>query len=154
MVVTGATAVGLLDIAALTRDDVVLVTSAAGGVGRPVVQHARRLGAKVVGAAAGPAKTEAVHELGADLAVDHSRAGCADTVRDALGGDQVTVVVDGVEGGTGWAAFELVGRGGRHGSIGAASGEEFRPDRAESESRGVSFTDALALLPASRTRAL
>ncbi|MGW7278553.1 zinc-binding dehydrogenase [Streptomyces sp. NPDC054844] len=160
MVVTGTTAIGLLDIAELTSDDVVLVTSAAGGIGRLVVQFALSLGATVVGAAGGPAKTAAVRELGADVAVDYNLPDWADTVRDALGRRGVTVVLDGVEGDKGRAAFGLLAEGGRHLSIGAASREEFRPGEAEMKERGVRFTDALALLlegqdaPANETRAL
>lgn len=160
MVVTGTTTVGLLDIAELTSDDVVLVTSAAGGIGRLVVQFARRLGATVVGAAGGPAKTVAVRELGADIAVDYNLRDWAGTVRDALGGRGVTVVLDGVEGDKGRAAFGLLAEGGRYLTIGAASREEFRPEETELKERGVRFTDALALLlegqdtPADEARAL
>ncbi|WP_433544321.1 zinc-binding dehydrogenase (plasmid) [Streptomyces sp. CA-294286] len=146
MVVTGTTAIGLLDLAELTADDVVLITSAAGGIGRLVVQYAHRLGATVVGAAGGPAKTIAVRELGADVAVDYNEADWTDTVRDALGGRGVTVVLDGVEGDKGRAAFGLLAEGGRYLSIGAASREEFRPDETELTARGVRFTDALDLL--------
>nr|QDG00830.1 quinone oxidoreductase protein [Streptomyces griseus] len=146
MVVTGATAIGLLDIAELTPDDVVLVTSAAGGIGRLVVQFAHRLGATVIGAAGGPAKTAAVRELGADIAVDYNLPQWADTVRGALGGRGVTVVLDGVEGDKGLAAFGLLAEGGRYITIGAASRQEFRPGKAELKERGVRFTDALALL--------
>ncbi|MER7417225.1 zinc-binding dehydrogenase [Micromonospora peucetia] len=146
MVVTGTTAIGLLDIAELTSGDVVLVTSAAGGIGRLVVQFARRLGATVIGAAGGPAKTAAVRELGANVAVDYNLPDWAGTVRDALGGRNVTVVLDGVEGDKGRAAFGLLAEGGRYITIGAASREEFRPEEAQLKERGVRFTDALALL--------
>ncbi|MFI6797131.1 zinc-binding dehydrogenase [Streptosporangium canum] len=146
MVVTGTTTVGLLDIADLTSDDVVLITSAAGGIGRLVVQFARRLGATVIGAAGGPAKAAAVRELGADIAVDYNLSDWTATVRDALGGRGVTVVLDGVEGDKGRAAFGLLAEGGRYITIGAASREEFRPDEAELKERGVRFTDALMLL--------
>ncbi|MCX2928522.1 zinc-binding dehydrogenase [Streptomyces sp. NEAU-W12] len=160
MVVTGRTTIGLLDIAELTSGDVVLVTSAAGGIGRLVVQFAHRLGATVIGAAGGPAKTAAVRELGADIAVDYNQPGWAGTVRDALGGRGVTAVLDGVEGAKGRAAFGLLAEGGRYITIGAASREEFRPGEAELKERGVHFTDALALLlegqnaPADEARAL
>ncbi|MEV5728139.1 zinc-binding dehydrogenase [Streptomyces pharetrae] len=66
--------------------------------------------------------------------------------RDHLGGRGVTVVLDGVEGDKGRAAFELLAEGGRYITIGAASREEFRPDEAQLKERGVRFTDALALL--------
>ncbi|MCI3932265.1 zinc-binding dehydrogenase [Streptomyces sp. AN091965] len=138
MVVTGATAVGLLDIARITADDVVLVTSAAGGVGRLVVQHALAVGATVVGAAGGPAKAEAVRKLGAE-AVDYREDGWDDTVRHLLGADRpVTVVLDGVGGALAATAFELIGDGGRFVSIGAASQVAFTP-----ASDRVAYVDAL-----------
>lgn len=146
MVVTGTTTIFLLDTAALTSGDVVLVTSAAGGIGRLVVQHARNVGATVIGAAGGPVKTAAVRELGADIAVDYDLPDWPDTVRDALGGRGVTAVVDGVQGDKGRAAFGLLAEGGRYVTIGAASREEFLPGEKELKERGVSFTDALALL--------
>lgn len=146
MVVTGTTTIGLLDIAELTSDDVVLVTSAAGGIGRLVVQFARNLGATVIGAAGGPAKTAAVRDLGADIAVDYNQPDWASTVRDALGERGVTVVLDGVEGDKGRTAFGLLAEGGRYITIGAASREEFRPAETELKERGVTFTDALAVL--------
>lgn len=92
MVMTGATTMGLLDIARLRPDDVVLVTSAAGGIGRLVVQYAHALGATVVGAAGGPDKTEAVRALGADVAVDYDRPGWQETVRELLAERGITHV--------------------------------------------------------------
>ncbi|GGV26296.1 zinc-binding dehydrogenase [Streptomyces spectabilis] len=142
MVVTGATAVGLLDIARLTADDVVLVTSAAGGVGRLVVQHALAVGATVVGAAGGAAKADAVRKLGAE-AVDYREDGWDDAVRELLGGEQrpVTVVLDGVGGPLAAAAFELIGEGGRFVSIGYASQVAFTPPPGP-----VAYVDALRAL--------
>jgi NADPH:quinone reductase len=153
MVMTGTTTIGLLDIAELTSDDVVLVTSAAGGIGRLVVQFARHLGATVIGAAGGPAKAAAVRALGADIAVDYNQPDWASTLRDALGARGVTVVLDGVEGDKGRTAFGLLAEGGRYITIGAASREEFRPHEAELKERGVTFTDALALLLESQDEA-
>ncbi|MEV0442603.1 zinc-binding dehydrogenase [Streptomyces spectabilis] len=143
MVVTGATAVGLLDIARLTADDVVLVTSAAGGVGRLVVQHALAVGATVVGAAGGAAKADAVRKLGAE-AVDYREDGWDDAVRELLGGEQrpVTVVLDGVGGPLAATAFELVGDGGRFVSIGSASQIAFTP----AASDRVRYVNALRAL--------
>ncbi|MCG5215337.1 zinc-binding dehydrogenase [Streptosporangium sp. KLBMP 9127] len=161
MVVTGRTTIGVLDIAGLTTDDVVLVTSAAGGIGRLIVQHARRLGAKVVAAAGGPAKVAAVWDLGADHAVDYNEPGWAETVRESLGGREVTVVLDGVSGEKARAAFDLLADGGRMITFGAASRQEFHPDPEVLKARDVTMIDALALLigspevmPADETRAL
>ncbi|MGA4840350.1 zinc-binding dehydrogenase [Streptomyces sp. G45] len=128
MVVTGATTVALLDLARLTADDVVLVTSAAGGVGRLVVQHALAVGATVVGAAGGPAKVADVRGLGAD-AVDYRRGGWDGAVRELLGAERpLSAVIDGVGGDPAARACALVRDGGRFVSIGSASQVEFRPD--------------------------
>ncbi|MWA12746.1 zinc-binding dehydrogenase [Streptomyces sp. BA2] len=146
MVVTGSTTMGLLDVAQLTSSDVVLVTSAAGGIGRLVVQYARGVGAVVIGAAGGADKVEAVWELGADLAVDYNQPGWADTVRERLDGRQVTVVIDGVGGEKSAAAFGLIGEGGRYVVIGWSSQEGFEPDAGVVEERGITVTNALMQL--------
>ncbi|MGW6272189.1 zinc-binding dehydrogenase [Streptomyces sp. NPDC055060] len=146
MVMTGATTMGLLDAARITPDDVVLVMSAAGGVGRLVVQYAASLGAVVIGAAGGPDKVEAVWELGADLAVDYNEPGWADLVRERLDGRRVSVVLDGVGGEKSAAAFGLLGDAGRHVMIGWSSQEAFEPDAAAVEERGITVTNALMQL--------
>ncbi|TGA93716.1 zinc-binding dehydrogenase [Streptomyces sp. MZ04] len=146
MVMTGATAMGLLDVAQLTSDDVVLVTSAAGGIGRLVVQYAAEIGAVVIGAAGGPDKVEAVWELGADLAVDYNEPGWTDLVRERLDGRSVSVVLDGVGGEKSAAAFGLIGDGGRYVVIGWSSQEGFEPDADVVEERGISVTNALLRL--------
>ncbi|MFF1377135.1 zinc-binding dehydrogenase [Streptomyces sp. NPDC058308] len=146
MVMTGATTMGLLGVARLRPDDVVLVTSAAGGVGRLVVQYAHALGATVVGAAGGPAKAEAVRELGADVAVDYDEPGWQHRVAERLGGRRVTAVLDGVSGEKGAAAFELIADGGRYVVIGWSSQQAFDPDPALLAERGITFTNALSQL--------
>ncbi|QEU92668.1 zinc-binding dehydrogenase [Streptomyces kanamyceticus] len=144
MVMTGATTMGLLDSAQLKPDDVVLVTSAAGGVGRLVVQYAHALGATVVGAAGGSAKTAAVQALGADVVVDYNEAGWADVVRERLGADRpVSVVLDGVGGQKAASAYELIGEGGRFVAIGWASQEPFEPTPEELAEHGTSYVNAL-----------
>jgi NADPH2:quinone reductase len=75
MIGTGRTALAILEVAALTADDVVLVTAAAGGLGSLLVQAARNAGATVVGVAGGPAKVQRVAELGPSAAVDYAVAG-------------------------------------------------------------------------------
>ncbi len=71
MIGTGRTAMGILEVADLTADDVVLVTAAAGGLGSLLVQAAHGAGAVAVGLAGGPAKVDLVRDLGADVAVDY-----------------------------------------------------------------------------------
>ncbi|WP_055699149.1 zinc-binding dehydrogenase [Streptomyces silaceus] len=143
MVVTGATAMGLIGTARLRPDDVVLVTSAAGGVGRLVVQYAHALGATVVGAAGGPEKAHAVGGLGADIAVDYNRPGWQEEVRERLGGRPVTAVLDGVGGEKAAAAFELIGDGGRYVVIGWSSQQSFEPDERVLAGRNITSVNAL-----------
>ncbi|MEO3792643.1 zinc-binding dehydrogenase [Nonomuraea sp. B10E15] len=161
MIVTGCTALQFLDVARLTSDDVVLVTSAAGGIGRLVVQYAHALGATVIGAAGGPAKVAAVRELGADLSVDYDEPGWERQVAERLGGRTVTALLDGVGGDKARAAFGLLSDGGRHVTIGNASQQDFQPDPAMLKERDLTVTNALLVLlgspeqrPAYEARAL
>ena len=150
MYTTGATTLGVLEVAPVTASDVVLVMAAAGGIGTLLVQHARRVGATVVGAAGGAAKAARVRSLGADLAVDYDVPGWTDTVRESIG--EVTVVFDGVGGKLGRDAFELLGAfgasdgGGRQVVFGQASGEWFHPEEDELKARGVTSYDGIGYL--------
>lgn len=139
---TGATTMGLLEVAPITENDVVLATAAAGGIGSLLVQHARRVGATVVGAAGGPAKAARVRELGADLAVDYTEPGWAKRVRD-LG---VTAVYDGVGGDLGAEVFDLLADGGRHVAFGQASGRPFAPSAEVLRERGITWIDGIGHL--------
>ncbi|MCV3206972.1 zinc-binding dehydrogenase [Mesorhizobium sp. YC-39] len=77
----------------------VLVLAAAGGVGSLLVQLARREGASaVIAAAGGAAKRDLALSLGADAAIDYSRADWAAQVWGATGGDGVDIVYDTVGG--------------------------------------------------------
>lgn len=122
-VTTGATAQGVLRVAALTAGDTVLVMAAAGGLGSLFVQAARGVGAFVVAVAGGPEKVARVLGLGADVAVDNRDADWPAQVRAALGERAVSVVLDGVGGGPGRHALELLGPGGRFLLFGWATGE-------------------------------
>jgi NADPH2:quinone reductase len=115
MIGTGRTVVGVLEAAKLTADDVVLVTSAAGGMGALFVQEARNIGAQVVGLASG-AKLDFVMDNGADAAIDYTRPDWADGIKD------MTVVLDGVGGEVGETALKTLGVGGRQIIYGWASG--------------------------------
>ncbi|MEU2719863.1 zinc-binding dehydrogenase [Streptomyces smyrnaeus] len=149
-VVTGTTTVGVLAHAQLGPQDVVLVNSAAGGIGRLLVQHAHALGAVVIGAAGGPAKTAAVRESGADLAVDYNLPDWGRTVADWLagpgGGRTLTAVLDGVGGEKARTAYGLLGEGGRLVTYGAISGTEFTPSPDELTAHGRTHVDALGAL--------
>jgi NADPH2:quinone reductase len=123
MIGTGRTAIGILEVAALTADDVVLIPAAAGGLGALFVQAARNAGAVAVGLAGGAAKVERVRSLSADVAVDYLQPDWPERVRGALDGRDVSVVLDGVGGEPGRAAFDLLGVGGRHIIFGWSAGE-------------------------------
>ena len=114
MIGTGRTTMGILQFTSLGTEDVAIVPAAAGGIGTLLVQHAKNVGATVVGLAGGPAKVARVTENGADLAFDYTRPDWADTVRTALAGRPATVVFDSVGGDIARAAVDLLGKGGRH----------------------------------------
>ncbi|GAA4704430.1 zinc-binding dehydrogenase [Phytohabitans rumicis] len=116
----GRTAMMLATMAAPRAGERVLVEAAAGGVGSLAVQLARAAGARVVAAAGGERKLAVARELGADVAVDYRDPDWTDRVRAAVGG--LDVVLDGVGGAIGRAAFELLDPGGRMISYGLASG--------------------------------
>jgi NADPH2:quinone reductase len=143
MIGTGRTALGILDIAKLVPDDVVLVTAAAGGLGCLFVQAAHNIGATVVGTAGGPAKVAEVQRLGADVAVDYLLPGWDTTVRAALGKRGVTVALDGVGGEAGRQAFELLAVGGRHVLFGWSSGKKTEMSSDDLYERLLTVTVAL-----------
>jgi len=113
MIGTGRTTMGLLEIAGLTAEDVVLVLAAAGGIGTLLVQAAQQAGATVVGAAGGAEKTAVVSGLGADVVVDYTAPGWPGLVARQLDGRPVTVVFDAVGGPLARDALTLLGAGGR-----------------------------------------
>lgn len=118
LVGTGRTAEGILEHLALGPDDVVLVPSAAGGLGWLLVQAAQAAGATVVAAARGEHKVALLQELGADIVVDYAEPDWAEQV-----GRKVTVVLDGVGGEVGRAAMRLLVPGGRMLMFGYSSGQ-------------------------------
>ena len=142
MIGTGRTAAGVLDAAALTADDVVIVTAAAGGLGSLLVQEATELGATVVALAGSTRKAALARSLGADVAVDYQRPGWTAEVGDALGGRIPTVALDGVGGAVRRAVFELLGRGGRLVRFGWASGAPAQIDAREFSARDVAEVPA------------
>ncbi|MFI9814671.1 zinc-binding dehydrogenase [Saccharothrix variisporea] len=142
MIGTGRTAVGVLRIAQLEKDDVVLVTAAAGGLGALFVQEAKAVGATVVGLAS-TAKLGLVRELGADHAVDYTQPDWPDAVRAEVG--EASVVLDGVGGAAGRQALELLGIGGRTILFGWSAGEPTRIETLDLYQRGL--TAAVAVGP-------
>ncbi|MDT7563604.1 MAG: NADPH:quinone reductase [Pseudonocardiales bacterium] len=126
MIGTGRTALAVLDLAEVRGGDVVLIPSAAGGLGSLFVQAARRAGAYVVGLAGGPVKVALVERLGADVAVDYREADWSGQVTAALGDRVPSLVLDGVGGTVGRRCMELLGVAGRLVVVGWSSGEPTR----------------------------
>ncbi|MFI7443008.1 zinc-binding dehydrogenase [Nonomuraea indica] len=139
---TGRAAVGVLDVARLTPEDVVLVLGSAGGVGSLLVQAAVRMGATVAAVAGGPARAAVTRRLGAAVTVDHTRPGWAERVREGLDGREVSVALDGVGGGLGRAALDLLGHGGRLVMYGWLSGHPVEVTPRELYERGLSLCAA------------
>ncbi|MFF7454454.1 zinc-binding dehydrogenase [Kitasatospora sp. NPDC008115] len=133
----GSTARGLAEHARIGPGEWVLVEAAAGGVGSLLVQLARAAGARVIGAAGGARKLDAVRELGADAAVDYREPGWTDEVRALTGGAGADVVFDGVGGDLGRAAFAVTAHGGRFSVHGAAGGPATTIDPADARRAGV-----------------
>ena len=131
----GRTALGLMDLAGIGKNETVLVEAAAGGVGTLLVQLARNAGAKVIALAGQERKLAVSRDLGADLVVDYSAPDWPSRVRAGAG--RVDVVFDGVGGRTGLAAFDLLGAGGRFCSFGMASGGFAPVDSELARQRGV-----------------
>ena len=77
----------------------ILVTAAAGGVGSLLVQLARDSGAsRIIVAAGADEKRRLALSLGTDVAVDYSRPGWGEIVREATGGRGVDIAYDLVGG--------------------------------------------------------
>ncbi|WGY00121.1 zinc-binding dehydrogenase [Nocardioides sp. QY071] len=114
---TGRTAAAILELSRLAADDVVAVTSAAGGLGTLLLQGARNLGATAIGVAGGPDKVAVAARHGADPALDRRTPGWADSVPGPL-----TLVLDGVGGVVGQALYDRLAPGGRLVRYGWASG--------------------------------
>jgi NADPH2:quinone reductase len=143
MVGTGRTAMAILELAAPTESDLVLVTAAAGGIGTLLVQAARAGGAAVIGVAGGPDKVDLVRRVGAHTAIDHTTPGWPQAVTAATGGRPVTLALDGVGGDTGRQALELVGVGGRLVMFGTASGSLIELSAGDLFARGISAASAI-----------
>jgi NADPH2:quinone reductase len=133
---TGRTAQGVLELEPPGPEDVVLVPSAAGGLGWLLTQAAVLVGADVVAAARGPERTAALERLGAAMVVDYGEPGWDEKVRAAYDGG-LTVVYDGVGGDVGRTALELLGPGGRLVMFGYSSGEPTRVTTADLVGRGI-----------------
>ena len=119
----GATAAFLVeDCAKVQAGQVVLVHSAAGGVGHLLVGWLKAIGATVIGVVGSAAKADKVLAAGADHALRHDVDDLAKRVREITGGEGVPVVLDGVGAATWEASLGSAARRGLIVSYGNAGG--------------------------------
>jgi NADPH-dependent curcumin reductase CurA len=113
---------GITDIARATKDDVVVVSGAAGATGSMVVQIAKHLIGckKVIGIAGGDKKCKWVESLGADICVDYKAASFKEDLKKATDGF-VDVYFDNVGGEILDAMLPRIKRHGRIAACGAVA---------------------------------
>jgi NADPH:quinone reductase len=88
--VAGMTALNTLSLGGLLLGKRVLITGAAGGVGRFAIQLARDAGAHVTGVVGSPERAEGLTELGADEVVtDFTQEDRFDFILESAGGEQL-----------------------------------------------------------------
>jgi NADPH2:quinone reductase len=139
---TGRTAAGILDLARLTEEDVVVVTSAAGGLGLLLLQGARNAGARAVALAGGADKLRLARRFGASTAIDYRQAGWYDELRATE--PRLTVVLDGRGGGTAHRLHALLAPGGRMVRFSGDATDYGDPSRPVIEVLGPAITGRLA----------
>jgi NADPH:quinone reductase len=135
----GRTAIGLVELAAPSPDEWVLVEAAAGGVGSLLVQLCRRAGARVVAAAGSERKLAVARDLGADAVVDYSTPAWTSELPSTM-----DVIFDGVGGEIGAAALATLRPGGRFVSFGVASGGPTTATRDDVTTLGFQALGSLA----------
>jgi NADPH2:quinone reductase len=102
--------------------DLILVHSAAGGVGQILVRWGKALGAEVIATAGGPEKCALAKRIGADHAVDYRQEDWPAAVLAATGGRKARVVYDAVGKDTFLKSLDCIQPFGLMVSYGAASG--------------------------------
>lgn len=120
---SGGTAMNMMLMAGLRKDDVVLVTGASGGVGTFLIQIARHAGARVV-AQCSPDKADTVRSLGAHATIDRDVDDLVAAAHEAAEGARFSLVADVVGGAQFQAILALLRRGGRYVTSGAIAGPQ------------------------------
>ncbi|QHQ35432.1 quinone oxidoreductase family protein [Algicella marina] len=123
LMLKGMTAEQLLfRIAPVEQGDIVLVHSAAGGVGQLLVTWAKALGCTVIGITSTPEKADLISSLGADHVIVSSSEDVPARVSAITGGKGCAVVYDGVGKDTFDVSIAVASKFGRVVSFGNASG--------------------------------
>jgi len=141
---TGRTAQLVLDAAQVEASDVVIIPGASGGLGSQLAQFILWIGATVVALYGGEAKRAVVEGLAPGdarfIALDATDESWPAQLSALLGERAPSVLIDGVGGTTGRAAFEALGRSGRVVIIGWSSGEVVRIDSEDIVARSLTVT--------------
>jgi NADPH-dependent curcumin reductase CurA len=103
---------GIVGVIGIAEGETVIISSAAGSVGLIAGQIARRLGARTVGIAGGPAKCALVRDHGFDACVDY-KAPDFEQALVAACPTGAQAYLDNVGGRVAMAAYAALGRGGR-----------------------------------------
>jgi NADPH2:quinone reductase len=115
---------GLHERGRLQAGETVLVHAAAGGIGSAAVQLAVAAGAQVIATVGSDDKAELVHSLGAHHVINYRTADFVEVILALTDGMGVDVCFDGVGGDVMLQSLRCLARGGRHLTIGFASGIE------------------------------
>lgn len=141
---TGRTAQLVLDAAQVEASDVVVIPGASGGLGSQLAQFILSIGATVVAMYGGEAKRAVVEGLAPGdarfIALDATDESWPEQLSALLGEREPSVLIDGVGGTTGRAAFEALARGGRVVIIGWSSGEVVRINSEDIVARSLTVT--------------
>jgi NADPH2:quinone reductase len=113
----------LVQRAALSSGETVLILGAGGAVGIASIQIAKMIGARVIASASGQARQELARFSGADALIETGHADWRTSIKALTDGVGVDVVVDPVGGAAMEAAFRTLRWRGRHLVIGFAAGE-------------------------------
>ena len=113
----------LVDRAAVSEGETVVVLGAAGGVGIAAVEIAKLLGCRVAAAVSSERKAEFVLERGADVAIRYDRDDLRSAIRDFTDGKGADVVYDPVGGSATETCFRSLRWNGRLLVVGFAAGK-------------------------------
>ena len=142
--VAGGTAERAMELANVSEGDTVLVTGAPGGLGIAAVQLAARRGARVIATGTTAATLEQTRDYGAtDVIVVSQNKSASEQVRELLGGNAVTVLIDTVGGAAMADAFETMADRGRVVLLGGFGGLDQQIDAGQLLLRQLMVTGCL-----------
>ncbi|WP_433192621.1 quinone oxidoreductase family protein [Nocardia sp. CA-107356] len=161
ILMNGSVALPLLETAALTGTETVLIEAAATGVGSALIQLAKEFGAaRVIATAGGPEKCARALESGADEVIDHNAANWPARLPEILGATTLDVVFDSIGGTSAGTLLDtMTPLRGRMLSYGWLSGAPAQVSAMDLITRGLTLTGCagpnwLAEVAAARSAAL